>query len=83
MFNLFTKNNILRIGVEENLVKKLENWTHCPRMQQKNHMQKRNGTAKGSVSMSKPITISSKEIPKTRCATIFDMLAQTQANGLW
>ena len=83
MFNLFTKNNILTIGVEEIMVKKLENWTHCPRMRQKNHMQKRNGTAKGSVSMSKPIKISSKEILTRRCATLFDMLAQMQAKGLW
>ena len=47
----------MRILVEENMVKKLENWSHCIRIQQKKHIQKRTGTAKRSASMSKPIKI--------------------------
>ena len=41
-------------------------------------MQKRTGTPKGSVNVSKPIKISSNEILTTRYAALLDMLAQTQ-----
>ena len=57
------------------MVKKLENWSHCIRIQQKKHIQKRTGTAKRSASMSKPIKISSNEI-LTICARLLDRLAQ-------
>ena len=72
------KNDILRICVEENMVKKLENWSHCIRIQQKKHIQKRTGTAKRRASMSKPIKISSNEILTTICAMLLDRLAQVQ-----
>ena len=78
MFNFLTKNDILRICIEKNTVEKLKNWTHCLRMQQKKHMQKRTGTAKGGVSISKPIKISSNEILATICARLLDRLAQMQ-----
>ena len=42
----------------------------------KKHLQKRNGTAKRSASMSKPIKISSNEILTTICARLLDRLAQ-------
>ena len=57
------------------MVKKLENWFHCLRIQQKKHIKKRTGTEKESVSMSKPIKFSSHGIRTTRFATLLDMLA--------
>ena len=57
------------------MVKKLENWSHCLRIQQKKHIKKRTGTAKESVSMSKPIKFSSNGILTTRFTTLLDMLA--------
>ena len=44
----------------------------------KKHMQKRTDPAKGSVSISKPIKISSNEILTTICARLLDRLAQMQ-----
>ena len=41
-------------------------------------MQKRTDPAKGSVSISKPIKISSNEILTTICARLLDRLAQMQ-----
>ena len=42
MFDILTKkNDILRICVEENMVKILENWSHCIRIQQKKSTYKR------------------------------------------
>ena len=72
------KNDILGVCVEENMVKKLKNWSHASEYNKKEHIQKRIGTPKGSVNVSKPIKISSNEILTTRCATLLDMLAQTQ-----
>ena len=57
------------------MVKKLENWSHCLRIQQKKHIKKRTGTAKESVSMSKPIKFSSNGILTTIFTTLLDMLA--------
>ena len=78
MFDFLTqKKDILRICVDENMVKKLKNWSQCIRIQQKKkHLQKRTGTAKRSASMSKPIKISSNEILTTICARLLDRLAQ-------
>ena len=81
MFDFLTKNDILGICVEENMVKKLKNWSPCLRIQKKKHIQKRTDTVKGSVRMYKPIKISSKEILTTRCARLLDILIQTQGGG--
>ena len=78
MFDFLKKSDILRIRVEENMVKKRKSWSHCLRIQQKQHIQKRTGTAKRSVSMSKPVKISSNDILTTRCARLLDMFAQAQ-----
>ena len=45
----------------------------------KNHNEKIIDTIKGSVSMSKPTKSSSNDILPLRCATLLDMLAQTQS----
>ena len=39
---LTQKKDILRICVEENMVKKLKNWSHCIRIQQKKALTKEN-----------------------------------------
>ena len=49
-----------------------------PQNTKKKHIQKRTDTVKGSVSMYKPIKISSNEILTTRCARLLDILIQTQ-----
>ena len=47
--------------------------------QARNHNEKIIDTIKGSVSMSKPTKSSSNDILPLRCATLLDILAQTQS----
>ena len=77
MFDFLTKKkDILRICVEENMVKSSKIGHTASEYNKKKHLQKRTGTAKRSASMSKPIKISSNEILTTICARLLDRLAQ-------